>query len=406
MWTLVTNALLIDGKGGKPQANSTIEIVDGRFGKIGKVGDFGDEVTRADETIDAKGKAIVPGLINGHDHLTWRRSKGSFAERVGGLGSDLLMAKGVGNCLISLVEGVTTVRDVGAKGNTSLALKRSVADGSVIGPRIFTCGQVLVMTGGHASEGGHIVDGVDNVRQAARHYLALGADLIKLMASGGYVSLDRDLPTSPQYSLGELKAAAEEAHDQGKPTTVHCHAPAGIRRAVEAGIDCIEHAGLLDEPTAELMHKHSTQVVPTLNALHSMVRYGTEFGRSPGDIERSKGRIEQSYKSFRIAVAAGLKVGAGVDALGNLFEEIGLFVEGGMAPLQAITAATLTNAEILGVSDQIGTIATGKRADLLLVDGNPADNIGDLRRISITMKDGVTYCPEELKKAIGPALPY
>ena len=405
MRTVISNALRIDGTGREPQPDSVVEVVDGRFGRVGRRSDFGDRLAPAEEEVDAAGGAVVPSLINGHEHITWRRSKGSFAERVGGLGSDLLMAKGVGNCLISLAEGVTTIRDVGAKGNTSLALKRAVEDGTIVGPRVYTCGQVLVMTGGHAQEGGYVVDGVDAVRAAARRFLALGADLVKLMASGGYVSIDRDLPTSPQYSVAELRAAAEEAHDQGKPTTVHCHANEGIRRAVEAGIDCIEHAGLLDETTAELMAKHSTFVVPTLNALHSMVRYGAEFGRKPEDIERSKGRFEQSWKSFRVAQDAGLRIGAGVDALGNLFEELELFVEGGMTPTQALRAATKTNAEILGIQDRVGTIEEGCWADLLVVDGNPAENISDLRNIRITMKAGVAYRPEDLGTAIGTALP-
>lgn len=406
MRTLITNALLIDGTGRDPLPNSVIEIADGRIARIGRREDFGSDLPPANEVIDAERRTAVPGLINAHEHITWRRSKGSFSERVGRVPEEVLLARGVGNCLISLIEGVTTVRDVGAKGKTSLALKRAVSEGIIVGPRIFTCGQVLVMTGGHAHDGGRQVDGVDNVRRAARELLLDGADLIKMMASGGYVAVDRDLPTSPQYTVEEMRAAFSEAKDQGKRTTVHCHSPIGMRRAVEAGVDCIEHAGLLDEPTAELLAKHNIFVDPTLNALHSMIKYGAQFNRAPEDIERSKRRLDQSWKSFRIAVEAGLQICAGVDALGNLFEELELFVQGGMSSMQALMAATKTNAAVLGVEDRLGTLEPGKYADLLIVDGNPAENISHLRNIVITIKDGRVYRPDDLKRAIGPALFY
>lgn len=406
MRTLITDALLIDGIGNAPQPATTIEIVDGRIGRIGSRADFGEKLPDANEVIDAQGRAVVPGLINAHEHITWRRGYGSFAERVGQVPAEVLQARGVGHCLVSLVEGVTTIRDLGAKDKTSLMLKRAVADGSVIGPRMFTCGQVLVMTGGHAHYAGKMADGVDQVRLAARTLLLEGADLIKMMASGGFVAVDRDLPTSPQYTVEEMRAAFDEAKDQGKRTTVHCHAPEGMRRAAEAGVDCIEHAGFLDTPTADLLAAKDIYVDPTLNALHSIIRHGAQFGRTPTDIERSKARIEQSWKSFQIAVEAGLKICAGVDALGSLFEELELFVEGGLSPLQAITAATKTNAEVLGADDELGTLTPGKHADLLIIDGNPAVQINDLRNIDVTIKGGETYQPATLMKAIGPALWY
>ncbi len=404
MNTLITDALFIDGTGGAPRPRTTIEIIDGRIGRIGRREDFGADLPLSDRVIAADGRAVVPGLINAHEHITWRRAKGSFTERVGRVPSESLLAKGVGNCLISLIEGVTTIRDVGARDHTSLALKKAVAAGVVVGPRIFTCGQVLVMTGGHAHDGGRMVDGVEGLRRAARELLFEGADLIKLMASGGYVSIDRDLPTSPQYTVGEMRAAFDEAHDQGKRTTVHCHAPEGIRRAVEAGVDCIEHAGLLDAPTAELLAKRNVFVDPTLNALHSMIKYGPQFDRAPAEVERSKTRLEQSWKSFGAAKDAGVRICAGVDSLGSLFEEIELFVQGGMSPLQALTATTKTNSEVLGAADRVGTLETGKYADMLVVRGNPAENIRDLRNIDYTIKGGVAFRPQELLRAVGPAL--
>ena len=237
MRTLITEALLIDATGAPAKPATTIEVVDGRIARIGRREEFGVTLPAADEVIEARGRAVVPGLINAHEHIAWRNTKGTLAERVG-VPSEILQLKGAAHCLVSLVEGVTTIRDLAGKGTSSLMLKKAVADGLVVGPRIFTCGQALTMTGGHASDTvGRVVDGADNMRQAARDLLMGGADLIKCMASGEAGTADRDLPTSPQYTVEELRAAFNEAKDQGKRTTVHCISPAGMRRATEAGVE-------------------------------------------------------------------------------------------------------------------------------------------------------------------------
>lgn len=405
MRTLITDALLIDGTGGAVKPGSTIEIIDGRVGRIGQREDFGSVSPRAQEIIEARGRAVVPGLINAHEHIAWRNTKGTLAERVG-LPTEMLVSKAIAHCLASLVEGVTTIRDLAGKNNSSLILKKAVADGLVVGPRIFTCGQALAITGGHASDTvARVVDGADNVRRAARELLSGGADLIKCMASGEAGTPGRDLPTSPQFTVDELRAAFDEAKDQGKQTTVHCISPTGMRRAIEAGVHCIEHGHLLDKSTAELLAASNVYLDPTLNGLHSEITYGAQFGRV-FELADLKVRIQEAWESFHIAMEAGVKICAGVDALGTLFEEIELFVEGGFSPMQAITAATKTNAEVLGAADQLGTIETGKHADLLVVNGNPVEQITDLRNIEITMKAGVAYRTADLMKSIPPAIWY
>jgi imidazolonepropionase-like amidohydrolase len=403
MHQIILNARLIDGTGNPPVDDYAILIEDEKISKIGSESEFinSKEYRNVDKEINAHGMTLVPGLINCHEHITWRRSYGSWTNRVVAKDEGWLLARGVGNCLISLKEGVTSVRDLGAKGNVAISLKNAVEDGIILGPRMMVCGQFIAMTGGHGCEAARIADGPDEVRKAAREQLLRGADLIKLMGSGGRISKVRDFPWSPQYSTEELRAGFEEAHKAGKKTTVHCHAPVAIRMAVEAGVDCIEHGGLLDIETAEFLAKKRIPLVPTLTASEAFIIMGAEYGRDTATIEEFKNGRPDKMKHWSQILQTGVTLVAGVDSLGDLVIELCLLVEIGMSPMQAILSATKTAAEVIGMADKVGTIEPGKFADFVLVKADPLKDINNLRSIEWVMKGGEMYTPEQLSKAVG-----
>lgn len=404
MLQLIHNARLIDGVGTQPTEGAAILIENERILMVGQDAELRHSPTyqNADKVIDAQGRTLVPGLINAHEHITWRRSHGSFAERVVAKDPNWLLARGVGHCLISLREGVTTIRELGAKGDTSVALKRAVQDGLILGPRMMVCRNFIAMTGGHACDAGRVADGPDEVRKTAREMMLKGADLIKLMNSGAAVSKDRDYAWSPQYTIEEMKAAFEEAHKQGRKTTVHCHNPTGMRAAVEAGVDCIEHAGLIDLQTAEFLASKGVPVVPTLVGIgDAIIQLGPAYGRDPEEIEETRRRRPAKMKHWRCVLETGLTLVTGVDALGNLNMEIENFVEIGMTPMQALLSATKIAADTIGMGDQVGTLEPGKYADMLLVNADPLSDVSNLRHIDWVMKGGEVYLPADLSKAIG-----
>lgn len=406
MLQLIRNAKLIDGTGNPPMEEAAILIEDDRILEVGPDTDMRLSPTyqNAEKVIDAQGKTIVPGLINAHDHITWKRSYGSWDARVVAQAPSWLLTRGVGYCLVSLREGVTTVRDLGAKGDTAVTLKRAVEAGVILGPRMMVCRNMIAMTGGHAYDAGRVADGPAEVRKAAREMILKGADLVKLMGSGGAISKVRDFPWSLQYTVEEMRAGFEEAHKQGRRTTIHCHPPQGIRMAVEAGVDCIEHAALIDEETAEFLAKKGIPVVPTLVASDSFIRLGAKYGRPPEAIEEVKRRRPEKMEHWRRILQTGVTLVAGVDSLGDLNMELDLFVEIGMTPMQVLLSATKTAAEVVGMGDDVGTIERGKYADLLLVREDPLADIGNLRAIEWVMKGGDVHTPAELSKAIGPNL--
>jgi len=401
MTKVLKKATLIDGTGREPIENAVI-LLDGE--KISAVGQEGEVTQPPGEVIDLAGKTVLPGLINAHDHLTWRRSYGSFGERAVGQPAAKLLIRGVSQALIALAEGNTTVRDLAAKEKTNIALKRAVEQGIILGPRIVTCGEPISMTGGHGDSIFGGVDGADAVRKVAREQLRAGADLVKVMASGGFVSQGIDQPTSLQLTVEEMRAAFEEAHKVGRKTTTHAHPPISIKAAIEAGVDCIEHGGLLDDETAELMASKGIFLVPTLSASLVTAQHGLEMGRPQWLVDVCKESVDSRMENYRKAVRAGVKLVAGVDSVGDVAGELEFLMQGGLTAMEAIQAATKTAAECLDMSDAIGTVEVGKLADLVVIDGDPLADITTLRNVKMIMKGGVIYNPDDLRSSLGPAL--
>lgn len=398
--TVLKGGTLIDGSGAAPVPRSVVVMEGERIARVGVESDFGSSLASLGEVIDVSGKTVLPGLINGHEHLVNRWGAGTFQERAA-QDTHYIILRAARNCLTSLQEGVTTVRDCSGRFPTNLVVRQAVNEGMLIGPRVFTTGQAIAMTGGHADENAFVADGIDAVRKAARTLIRRGVDIIKCMASGGYVTQGRDAPWTSQLSAEEMRPAFDEAHRAGRPTTVHAHPPQAIRFAMEAGVDCIEHAGLLDQPTAELMAAKGIYLVPTLGESWVMAERGLELGRPKWLVDASKGHLDKRMDHFRHAVRAGVKCGAGTDVIGDLATEMALMMQGGMTAMGVIESATRINAEILQRADQFGTVTAGKMADVIVIDGNPLADINAFRSVRLVFKGGRLFHPEVLAQGTG-----
>lgn len=388
----IAGARLIDGTGAPALPDSLVLVEEGRIAWVG---------TRANAPgslegyayVDAKGQTLLPGLINCHVHLTCDPGP-QFYPAVAVSDSPAMAAlRAARNARLSLEAGETTVRDMGAKGGVVIDLARAIAQGIATGPRIVAAGAAICMTGGHGWFTGREADGPDGVRQAVREQLKAGATVIKLMATGGVMTPGIDVGVVG-LSENELAAGIEEAHNAGRKTATHAIGTRGINNALRAGIDSVEHGTLLDEESVELFLKRGAFLVPTLSALDNILRNADKGEMAEHVIRKTRQVRERAAAGFRLALAAGVRVGAGTDAStpynphGGLVRELELMVAAGCTPMQALRAATGVAAELLGLADEIGTIEVGKQADLILVDGDPLADIGALRDLRAVLKDG------------------
>ena len=388
----IRDVTVVDGTGG-PAVPSQAVIVEGtRISWIGPVGHLagGDRLT----VTEGDGRFLLPGLINCHVHLCHDGAPNLFAQAQADSPTAATL-RGFLNLQLTLLSGVTTVRDCGAAGGVAIELSRAVESGLITGPRVLAAGRVITMTGGHGYFMGREADGADAVRAATRAEIKEGAHFIKAMATGGVLT-PGVTPTQTALQPDELEAVAREAHNSGRRAACHAIGNAGIKNAVRAGIDSIEHAYYLDDEALELMIDHSTYIVPTLLAGHQIVSNG-QAGRVPPWItEKSLASAEHHRESFAAAVKSGLKIAAGTDAgtpfnpHGDLAAELKLMVDYGLSPADAIVAATRNAAENLGLLDDTGTVEVGKRADLILVDGDPTADISCLSRVSHVVSNGMS----------------
>ncbi|HEX5936528.1 MAG TPA: amidohydrolase family protein [Actinomycetota bacterium] len=377
--TYVANATVFDGRRVRRKQGVLFDAEGIRW-----VGPHGraPKGARRSRSVEGVGRTLLPGLIDVHVHLQWDGSADTEQETRELRTPGHAAIKAVVNAKRQLDAGVTTVRDLGGMGAASIDVARAVAAGLVPGPRILAAGQALTVTGGH----GHAialsreVDGVDGVRAAVREEIRAGATTIKLIATGGV--LTPDIPaTFTAFTPEELAAGVREAHERGLPVAAHAIGAEGIRAAVLAGVDSIEHCNQLTPATAREMAARGTFRSPTICAIRGILDHDD---RVP-DYAAAKAREigEDSERSHRTAIAAGVRHVCGTDAgtpfnvHGNAAQEIVHMVDWGMRPLDALRAATANGADLLRLPDT-GTIEQGKRADLLLVDGDPADDPGVL----------------------------
>jgi imidazolonepropionase-like amidohydrolase len=386
---LVTNVSVFDGDSGSIAAEFGVAVIDDKISWVGPANEAPEGSSL--NVIDGRGHTLLPGLIDCHTHLSNDASPKFFEQCI----SDSVTTasiRGVLNCWRHLDGGVTTVRDSGASNGVALGLRDAVANGLIEGPRIHASGRPITMTGGHCYFMGGEADGVDGVRKAARAELKLGIDFLKIMATGG-VQTPSTMPGQTTLQVDELRAAADEAHNAGKRTSCHAISAAGVKNALRAGLDSIEHWYYLDDEGIELGLSTGAYFVPTMIAVHQTI---VNISSDVNDwvLSQTKDVGENNRLSFRAGLEAGLKIATGTDAgtpfnpHGNVAGEAAIMVDSGATPTQALIAATRHGAENLGIADKVGTIEAGKVADLILVAGDPTQDISILQDVRLVAKEG------------------
>jgi imidazolonepropionase-like amidohydrolase len=346
--------------------------------------DVGKQVSMEDpkiKIIDGSGMTVLPGLIDSHVHLGMDASPDPFAS-MKDEGPVEIALKAVQQGHEFLKAGITSVRNLGTRDNVDISYRDSVEAGQIEGPRVFAAGRPIVMTGGH----GHVMaieaDGCDEARKAARTQLKAGADLLKVMATGGVLTKGNE-PGATQFTEEEMRCICQEAANVSKTTAAHTIGTEGIKNAIRAGVTTIEHAYLLDEEAVDLMLQKGTFLVPTLLAPRLIL---DKDGAVPKYmIGKVKKIIDDHKVSFQMAYQNGVPIAAGTDAgtpfnvPGLLVDELQLMVEYGMKPHEALYSATLGAAKAVRMEGEIGSIDIGKAADLIIVNGNPIEDIEQLR---------------------------
>jgi imidazolonepropionase-like amidohydrolase len=402
---LLHDVTVVDGTGAPPVAGQAV-VVEGR--RIAWMGPADQApVTSPDAVLEGGGRTVLPGLVNCHVHLTADGAPDLIAQ----LATDTIPVatlRAARSARATLQSGVTTVRDCGAPHNIVIDLAKEIDRGLVPGPRVQAAGRLITMTGGHGHHIGREADGPDEVRKAARTEIKAGAAVLKVMATGGVLTPGVS-PTQTALLPEELAVVAQEAHNAGRRVTTHAIGRAGIHNALLAGIDSIEHGFYLDDELLELAVAHGTFLVPTMLAVDGIVRDGLARGVPAWVVDKAEREAQRQRESFVAAVSSGMRIAAGTDAgtpfnaHGDFARELALMVEHGLSPMQALVAATSAAAENLGLAHDLGTLAVGKLADLILVDGDPVTDIAATGRVVLVVKDGVVY-RDELTK-IGPAVP-
>ncbi len=400
--TVIRAAHMIDTIAGKRRDNVAVVV---RGERIERVGKAGDALPKGARVIDLGNQTIMPGLVDSHTHMTGAPFFGYEGLKVSVARAALYGAK---NARKTLLAGITAVRDVGAKGFSDVALRDAINDGDVPGPRMLVAGTALGMTGGHCDsnllpqsfhyKAGGVADGPWAVRAKVREVIKYGADLIKFCATGGVLSKG-DTPGAQQYTLEEMKAIVDEAHMHGRKVAAHAHGTAGIKAAILAGVDSIEHASILDDEAIKLAKAHGTWFSMDIYNDDYILSEGIKNGMLPESIEKERAIGLTQRQSFARAVKAGVKMAFGTDEgvypHGDNGKQMAKMVEWGMTPMQAIQTATMGSATLMGMQDDIGAITPGRYADIIAVAGDPLKDASEYTRVRFVMKGGVVYKGEK-----------
>ncbi|MFZ6845554.1 amidohydrolase family protein [Undibacterium sp. RuTC16W] len=351
------------------------------------------------QIIDLGDKTLLPGLIDMHTHLTADPENSGYSSIA--LSAPRQTLIGARNARLTLNAGFTTVRDVYAEAYSDVGLRDAINAGDIPGPRMLASGPGMGITGGHCDDtmhapeyhltSGGTADGVAAVMQKTREIIKYGASVIKICATGGVLSFGDD-PKASQYTLEEMKTIVSEAHRLGKKVAAHAHGGDGIRLAVLAGVDSIEHGSYIDDEGSKLMKEHKTWLVPTLYLGDWLIQHAEEIKLPKALLEKAKVVLPDARKHVARAVSLGVPIAFGTDAgvypHGLNAREFAVYVQIGMTPIQAIRSATVNASKLLGWEDQVGSIDVGKFADMIAVDGNPLKDVTELERVKWVMKAG------------------
>jgi len=393
----VKAAHLIDAKAGRVLDQQAVLIVGERIEKVGPVKEI--PVPAGATVIDLGSATLLPGLIDAHVHLTGDPQYSGYKSL--GISVPRQALTGAKNARLTLEAGFTTVRNVGAAGYSDVALRDAINAGEIPGPRMMVSGPALGSTGGHCDENllapefAHrdegVADGVAAITAKTREVIKYGADVIKFCASGGVFSKG-DLPGTEQYSPAEMSALVEEAHRQGRKVAAHAHGAQAIIDAAKAGVDSIEHGSLIDDEGIRTMKEHGTYLVADIYNDDFILGLGKQYGFTDEMLEKERMVGQQQREGFRKAAQAGVKIAFGTDAgvypHGGNARQFAYMVKCGLTPMQAIQAATVNAADLLGWSDQVGSLEPGRFADLIAVEGDPLQDVTTLEHVKFVMKGG------------------
>ncbi|HEV8202601.1 MAG TPA: amidohydrolase family protein [Pyrinomonadaceae bacterium] len=400
-------ARLIDGTGAAAINNAVVVVTDNMITAVGAAGSVNVPVNA--KVIDLGDVTLMPGFIDAHTHLVGRVLGDPAGEDAPVRDFESFAAiLSVEHARATLMAGFTTVRNVGASGKfDDIALRKAINEGWTPGPRMMTAGHALGMRGGHCDENGFrpglfdpgieegIADGPDQIRAAVRYQIKYGADVIKTCATGGVLS-EGDAVGATQYSFEELKALVDEAHKLERKVAAHAHGTEGIKIAVRAGVSSIEHGSFLDEEGARMMKEHGTFLVPTLSASEAVERAAKSGVLKGLRAEKALAAAAAARHAIKLAVANKIPIALGTDAgvvpHGTNAHEFVLMVQwGGMSPMDSIVAGTSNAARLLGWDKNLGSLTTGKWADIVAVSGNPLQDIENMQKVIFVMKNGVIY---------------
>ncbi len=363
--------------------------------------------TAEDKIIDLKNKVVLPGFIDMHVHIEKESSPKTYINKFTLNDADVAFQSSV-YAKKTLMAGFTTVRDLGGTG-VNIALRNAINKGLIAGPRIYTAGKSIATTGGHADPtNGHrkdlmgdpgprdgVVNSPEDGRKAVRQRYKEGSDVIKITATGGVLSVAKN-GKNPQFTIEEIKAITEIANDYGMLTAAHAHGDEGMQRAIKGGIKTIEHGSYMSEQTMQLMKEYNVYLVPTITAGKQVVEKAKIPGFYPPVVAQKAleiGPLIQNTfaKAYKTGVPIAFGTDAGVFPHGLNAKEFGYMVEAGMPVVEALQSATITNAELLGMGDELGQIKAGFFADIIAVKENPVKDVQTLEKVVFVMKDGVVY---------------
>jgi imidazolonepropionase-like amidohydrolase len=388
---------LLDVRSGKTLTDQAIVIEGGKIVSVGPMGRTNRSV--GDRMIDLPNATVLPGLTDAHTHLTGNPQ--DVGPQALSISIPRATLTGVRNARLTLEAGFTTVRNVGAEGYSDVALRDAINAGDVPGPRMLVSGPALGITGGHCDENllpfeyhytaEGVADGVEGVQHKVREVIKYGADVIKICATGGVLS-HGDNPQASAYTQEELKAIVADAHRLGRKVAAHAHGAQGILWASQAGVDSIEHGSYIDDTAIAEMKKNGTYLVPTLYLADWFLANAERLHVPEELLAKGKEVMTVARKNEAHAFTSGVKVAFGTDAAvyphGLNAHEFAVMVKLGLTPLQSIQAATINAADLLGWSDKIGAVESGKWADIIAVDGDPVQDVTTLERVKFVMKGG------------------